>query len=96
MTVTKAIGGGGGPGGIANLTYGVYGSGNSGQVTKVKQTQSGAYGMAAIGGAVFLEEDSANNTAQFRKTANGSTVTLSARLDARPGFFRRKRTCDIT
>lgn len=86
MTVTKAIGGGGGPGGIANLTYGVYGSGNSGQVTKVKQTQSGAYGMAAIGGAVFLEEDSANNTAQFRKTANGSTVTLVHASTLDPDF----------
>lgn len=86
MTVTKAIGGGGGPGGIANLAYGVYGSGNSGQVTKVKQTQSGAYGMAAIGGAVFLEEDSANNTAQFRKTANGSTVTLVHASTLDPDF----------
>lgn len=77
MTIYRAIGGGGGPGGGANLTYGVWGNGAAGQVTTVKKFQSGAYGCAPYAGAVFIEEDTSNNTAQYRKTANGATVTMT-------------------
>jgi hypothetical protein len=77
LTVATAIGNGFGPGGTTtNQAAGVHGLGVNGQTTKVKAVQSGPYGAVGISGAVLIEEDANHNTAQFRKTANGATLTL--------------------
>ena len=70
-----AIGSNWGPGGTGSLNSGVYGSGAVGQTTKVKRVQSGAYGAPGIWGFVLIEPDAANS-AQFRLTPGGSTLTL--------------------
>ncbi len=70
-----AVGSDWGVGGSGSYAHGVYGSGAAGQVTTVKRIQSGPYGCAAIGGAVFIEPD-ASNSAQFRVTPGGTTLTL--------------------
>lgn len=77
LNVGTAIGNGYGVGGTTtNIAYGVFGRHFAGASTKVKAVQSGPYGAVPIGGAVLITEDADNNTAQFRKAANGATLTL--------------------
>ena len=76
LTVDLAVGNGWGVGGSGGYAYGVYGSGATGQTTRVKRTQSGPYGAPAIGGAVLMLAD-ASNSAQFRTAYGGATLTLT-------------------
>lgn len=86
LIVDLAVGNGFGPGGShTQSTPGVYGSvsGTLGRTT-VKKIRSGAYGQAAIGGAVFLAPD-ANSTGEFLKT-DFSTKTMYVSESASLGY----------